>query len=98
MRNADPIWNITQGVNARLILERPAENGASFIDFGKSARDTLTKRFGCRSASDYGYSEHFDFMIDITESNFDNDSFRSLLGYINTAESEQRKSIYGSIK
>ena len=37
-------------------------------------------------------------MIDIEDSNFDNDDFRSLMGYINTGADKQRKGIYGSIK
>jgi hypothetical protein len=38
-------------------------------------------------------------MIDINESDFSsNDDFRTLLGFINTAEDKQRKGKYGTIK
>ena len=37
-------------------------------------------------------------MIDIDDSDFSTDDFRSLLGFINTAEDTQRKGKYGTIK
>ena len=37
-------------------------------------------------------------MIDIAESDFSTDDFRSLIGFINTAEDAQRKGKYGTIK
>lgn len=37
-------------------------------------------------------------MIDLDDSDFETDDFRSLLGYINTTENEQRKGSNGTIK
>ena len=59
-----------------------------------SPKFTLSNRFGCSSS----LRSVGDFMIDIADSNFETDDFRQLLGYINTAESEQRKGKYGAVK
>ena len=37
-------------------------------------------------------------MIDIADSDFNTDDFKRLLGYINTADSEQKKGQYGTTK
>jgi hypothetical protein len=39
-----------------------------------------------------------DFMLNISDSDMDTDEFRSLLGYLNTAENEQRKGASGTIR
>lgn len=44
------------------------------------------------------FSEQYDFMIDLQESNFDTENFRHLLGYINKNEQEQKKSEDGKIR
>ena len=70
----------------------------SFDDYGSTAK-TLQKRFGCqRSRTVYGTKmmQH-SFMID-AESLYNSDEFRDLLGYINTAESAQKKGASGSVK
>lgn len=69
-----------------------------FDDYGSTAQ-TLQKRFGCqRSRTVYGTKmmQH-SFMID-AESLYNSDEFRDLLGYINTAESAQKKGASGSVK
>lgn len=73
-------------------------NCNGWIDFDENHRYTLSKRFGCTSTSDHGASSYYDFMIDIKESDFETQDFKLLLGYINTANSEQKKGIYGTIK
>jgi len=83
-----------EGVLQYLELQSPKNSG--WRNFNKDSRYTLTHRFGCYSSS--GHGEYFNFMMNITDSNFDTDEFKSLLGFINTAESEQRKGIYGTIK
>lgn len=70
----------------------------SFDDYGSTAK-TLQKRFGCqKSRTVYGTKmmQH-SFMID-AESLYNSDEFRDLLGYINTAESAQKKGASGSVK
>lgn len=78
-----------------LELQDPYTNG--WKDFDGNPRYTLRRRFGASSTSDR-FFEQYSFMIDIAESDFDNDAFRSILGYINTDKKKQRKGSYGSIK
>lgn len=75
-------------------LELQSSNNSGWTDFNGNPRYTLKTRFGC-SQSIPGY---YDFMIDIEESDFSTDEFKSLLGFINTAEDEQKKGEYGTIK
>lgn len=77
-------------------LELQSSKYNGWINFNGNPRYTLTKRFGCSSAS--GHGERYDFMMNITDSNFNTDEFKSLLGYINTAEGKQVKGIGGTIK
>lgn len=79
-------------------LELQSANRSGWTDFDGNTRYTLSSRFGCTSRSDYGVSSKYDFMIDIAESDFSTDDFRSLIGFINTAEDAQRKGKYGTIK
>lgn len=79
-------------------LELQSAKSSGWTDFDGNPRYTLSYRFGCTSRSDYGRSSLYDFMIDIEESDFSTDDFKSLLGYINTAEDEQKKGQYGTIK
>lgn len=93
-RHASIVRKNTDGVLQYLELQHPTKNG--WTDFNGNPRYTLKTRFGCTQTS--GSSAHFDFMIDLNESNFNTDDFKSLLGYINTAENEQRKGTSGTIK
>ena len=77
-------------------LELQSAINSGWTNFNKNPKYTLTNRFGCSSTS--GHGEYLDFMINITDSNFGTDDFKSLLGYLNTAENEQRKGRYGTIK
>lgn len=79
-------------------LELQSAKNSGWTDFNRNPRNTLHKRFGCTSKSDYGASAHFDFMVDIEKSDFSTDDFKSLLGFINTPESEQRRGESGSTK
>lgn len=77
-------------------LELQSAVNSGWTNFNKNPKYTLTNRFGCSSTS--GHGEYLDFMINITDSNFGTDDFKSLLGYLNTVENEQRKGRYGTIK
>lgn len=79
-------------------LELQSARFSGWRDFNGNPRATLHDRFGCTQTSDYGSSARLDFMIDIEESDFSTDEFKSLLGYINTDESEQKKGEHGTIK
>ncbi|HAY73443.1 MAG TPA: hypothetical protein DCY31_06295 [Ruminococcaceae bacterium] len=77
-------------------LELQSAYNSGWINFNGNPRYTLKNRFGCSNAS--SASSYYDFMIDIDESDFSTDDFKSLLGYINTSANEQRKGLHGTIK
>lgn len=77
-------------------LELQSATRSGWNDFDEKPRYTLQHRFGCTSAS--SGAAYFDFMIDIDDSDFASDDFKTLLGFINTAENEQRKGQSGTIK
>lgn len=79
-------------------LELQSARNSGWTDFNGNPKSTLYDRFGCTSTSDYGTSSTYDFMLDLEESDFSTDDFKSLLGYINTSDSEQKKGKYGTIK
>lgn len=93
-RHAAIVRKTDDGVLQYLELQSATRSG--WTDFNGNPRYTLKNRFGCTQAS--GSSAYYDFMIDLNDSNFDTDDFKSLLGYINTTENEQRKGSNGAIK
>lgn len=93
-RHASIVRKTDEGVLQYLELQSASKSG--WTNFNGNPKYTLTHRFGCSSSS--GHGEHYDFMMNITDSDFNTDEFRSLLGYINTAEKEQRKGSNGTIK
>ena len=82
-----------------LELQSGRENGWKSFEAYGTVTETLRKRFGCTSSrSLYGMKlEQHSYMIDI-ETLYNSDEFRDLLGYINTAESDQQKGASGSVK
>lgn len=83
-RHAAIVRKNESGVLQYLELQSAVNSG--WTNFNKNPKYTLTNRFGCSSTS--GHGEHLDFMINITDSNFGTDDFKSLLGYLNTVENE----------
>lgn len=78
-------------------LELQSKNRSGWTDFDGNPRYTLKTRFGCTQKS--SAAADYDFMLDITESDFTaSDDFRSLLGFLNTEENAQRKGQHGTIK
>lgn len=75
-------------------LELQSANKSGWTDFNADVRETLKWRFGCSSKSSYWNAA---YLTDIDQFP-DNDEFRTLLGFINTNESDQRKGKYGTIK
>lgn len=65
--------------------------------FDKNPKHTLKSRFGCTKTSD-PWHEKLDFMIDLDESEFNEDEIQSLLGFINTNIGEEKKGVGGNIK
>lgn len=91
--------SIVRKVNGELMyLELQSNWKSGWNPFGKDTRKTLSSRFGASPRSDYGYSGRYDFMIDIDASDFDTEEFRTLLGYINTEESKQKKGRAGHVR
>lgn len=93
-RHASIVRKTEDGVLQYLELQSATKSG--WTDFDGNPRYTLKWRFGCSSSS--SGSSLWDFMIDIEESDFDTDEFKSILGYINTAEDKQVKGVTGSVK
>lgn len=91
-KHAAIVRKTTDGVLQYLELQSSTKNG--WHDFDSKPRNTLAWRFG-----DYrlGGFDVESFMIDV-DSFKDSDDLRHLLGYINTAEGEQRKGKHGTIK
>ena len=75
-------------------LELQSPTACGWEDFSKDIGGTLKARFGCSSSSNY-YSTAY--LTDIA-SVANNNAFRTILGYINTSESTQRKGLSGTIK
>lgn len=75
-------------------LELQSATKSGWTDFHKDVRETLKWRFGCSSKSSYWNTA---YLTDIDQFP-DNDEFKTLLGFINTNESEQRKGKHGTIK
>ncbi len=95
-RHASIVRKLDDGTLQYLELQSASKSG--WTNFDGNPRYTLGSRFGCTTKSNYGVSSKYDFMIDINDSDFATDDFRSLLGFINTAEDMQRKGKYGTIK
>jgi hypothetical protein len=93
-RHAAIVRKNTDGVLQYLELQ--SKNKSGWIDFDGNPRYTLKWRFGCTSTSNA--AAYYDYMLDINESNFDTDDFRSLLGFLNTDTDKQRKGLSGTIK
>lgn len=87
-----------------LELQSKNENGWMPFDKYGSIVDTLRKRFGCRKTVDkmkLGKTtmtfEKPVLLIDIDTLN-NNDEFKEILGYINTAGDSQKKGVLGNVK
>lgn len=93
-RHASIVRKLEDGKLQYLELQSAVKSG--WTDFDAKPRNTLGWRFGCNSRSDG--SSLWDFMIDIEDSDFNTDEFKSLLGYINTTEEKQMKGVTGSVK
>lgn len=94
-RHASIVRKNDEGKLQYLELQSAYENG--WKDFSKRPRETLAKRFGCNSRSNRA-PEMYDFMLDLEKSDFSSDEFRSMLGYINTDPSKEKKGSNGTIK
>lgn len=90
--------SIVRLLNGQLqYLELQSSSRSGWNDFNGNPRYTLKTRFGCRSSSNRMASE-YSFLIDIAESDFSGDEFRTLMGYINTEKSKQKKGAAGYAK
>ena len=91
-RHASIVRLSDEGKPQYLELQHATKSG--WRDFSDDVRETLKWRFGCSSSSSYWNTA---YLTDIDQFS-DNDEFRTLMGFINTNESEQRKGTHGTIK
>lgn len=91
-RHAAIVRKLEDGTLQYLELQSATKSG--WTNFDAKPRNTLARRFGCSS----NLGSFGDFMIDIDDSDFSTDDFKSLLGFLNTAEDAQKKGQYGTIK
>ena len=91
-RHAAIVRRTEEDVLQYLELQSSRNNG--WIDFNGNPRYTLATRFGNRSSEGRDVST---FMIDV-DSFKDNEEFKEILGYINTASDKQRKGASGYAK
>jgi hypothetical protein len=91
-RHASIVRKTDEGVLQYLELQ--SANNSGWQNFDGNLGHTLSYRFGCRS----GVDSFGDFMLNITDSNLDTDEFKSILGFLNTAENKQNKGDHGTIK
>lgn len=81
-----------EGKPQYLELQSGTSNG--WKNFNEDVRETLKWRFGCSSSSNYAETA---YLTDISGVQ-DNGEFRTIMGYINTAENEQKRGAGGTIK
>lgn len=91
-RHASVVRKNDDGVYQYLELQSARDSG--WTNFNGNPGYTLKNRFGCSSSSNYYATAYLTDLDDLK----DNVEFRTILGYINTNESAQRKGVYGSIK
>ena len=66
-------------------LELQSADFLGWREFDSDLKKELEFRFFCTQYYDNGISEMLGFMVDLQESDFANDEFRAILGYLNTA-------------
>lgn len=91
-RHASIVRKNDDGVVQYLELQSATKSG--WTDFNGNIGYTLKDRFGCSSNSNYYATAYLTDIDDLKDSA----EFRTILGYINTSESAQRKGVYGTIK
>ncbi len=99
-KHAAIIKNTEKGV-MYLELQSSRENGWKyFASDGRTTSETLMKRFGARKTVDRKFGEVWEKEVVIAEvdSFKDNEEFRDILGYINTATDKQEKGEGGYAK
>ena len=94
------IKNTEKGV-MYLELQSSRENGWKyFASDGRTTSETLMKRFGARKTVDRQFGKVWEKEVVLAEvdSFKDNEEFRDILGYINTAKDKQKKGEGGYAK
>ena len=101
-RHAAVIKNTEKGL-MYLELQSINDNGWKYFEYGNiTVQDTLKNRFGCRKnavkARNSGNTITLKGKLIEVDSFKDNEEFREILGYINTATDKQKKGASGSVK
>lgn len=88
-----------------LELQSPYDSGwKPFVTTNRSMVDTLRQRFGCRKTvnkikiGSQSITFEKDVVLIDVDSIADNEEFRKVLGYINTAVDDQKKGVAGNVK
>ena len=86
---------VQRGDHGKLqFLEMQSQNYSGWHDFDGNARYTLSSRFGAPSGR---FGDAVSFMFDVGSVK-DSPEFAMILGYLNTAEDEQKKGQGGTVK
>ena len=103
-KHASIIRNTDHGAEY-LELQSPYDSGwKSFVTANRSMVDTLRQRFGCRKTvnkikiGSQSITFEKDVVLIDVDSLADNEEFRKVLGYINTAVDDQKKGVAGNVK
>ena len=104
-KHASIIKNTDKGVMYLELQKQPVDNGWKYFESdGRTVSETLIKRFGARKTEDKmklaGKTVTFEKKVVILEvdSLKDNEEFKDILGYINTASNKQKKGASGYAK
>ena len=103
-KHASIIRNTDHGAEY-LELQSPYDSGwKPFVTANRSMVDTLRQRFGCRKTvnkikiGSQSITFEKDVVLIDVDSLADNEEFRKVLGYINTAVDDQNKGVAGNVK
>lgn len=98
-KHAAIVRNAENGLEYLEMQSRYKNGWISFEKYG-SVYDTLVKRFGCRKTVDKWHGEIYEKEVVFVEvdSFENNEEFKELLSYLNTATDKQKKGASGSVK
>lgn len=99
-KHAAIIRNIGDDVEYLELQSRYQNGWISCKERFGSVTATMQKRFGCRKTVDRSFGKVWekDVIVMDVDSFSDNKEFKSILGYINTAENKQKKGALGDVK
>lgn len=102
MKSMDPGKDYYLATGQHASIVRKADDGYQYLELQSAHNNgwktlddnALQNRFGCASDNQYEYPN---YLIDV-DSLGNSAEFRDILGYINTADNQQMKGVYGHVK